>query len=324
MNTLENKIEEWKLKLLNYKPYNSHCYFAVFCRLLPSDNQIHQHEITMSRVRRIQIAQDTFGILERGHYKTLQGEEIDISNELQAAKENTKHYKADQLTELLNQFNASNSFKTEFSVTGETTLEAANRLWAEGEKNLLALNFASAKNPGGGFLTGSQAQEESLARSSGLYPCIEQKTAMYKANKQLHSHLYLDDMIYSPQVPVFRCDDGKLLPPYQVSFVTSPAVNAGMIKDKESHHTDKLEPVMKGRIAKLLALAHHHNHETLLLGAWGCGVFRNNPHKISSYFREALSDGGIFQGAFKRVVFAILDNTEDQKIINPFKAQFSV
>lgn len=279
----------------------------------------------MSRVRRIQIAQDTFGILERGHYKTLQGEQIDIEKELLAAKENTTHYKSDQLGELFQEAKKQDftKFDTAFEVTGETTLEAAQRLWLAGEKDLMALNFASAKNPGGGFLTGAQAQEESLARSSGLYPCIDQKKAMYKANKAHHSNLYLDDMIYSPQVPVFRCDDGKLLAPYLISIITAPAVNAGAIRDTESHHSDQLEPVMKGRINKLLALCLHHQHKSILLGAWGCGVFKNDPKLIAKYFYEALGEGGLFHQAFERVTFAILDNSDEQKFITPFKTLFS-
>ena len=66
-------------------------------------------------------------------------------------------------------------------------------------------------NPGGGFLSGSQAQEESLARATALYPCLAQMTEMYETNRQLNSPLFTDNMIYSPEVPVFRDDDDILL-----------------------------------------------------------------------------------------------------------------
>jgi len=72
------------------------------------------------------------------------------------------------------------------------------------------LNFASAKNPGGGFLGGGSAQEESLARSSGLFPCINQMQQMYETNRAYRSCLYTDHMIYSPRVPVFRDDEGYI------------------------------------------------------------------------------------------------------------------
>jgi len=181
------------------------------------------------------------------------------------------------------------------------------------------LNFASAKSAGGGFLTGAQAQEESLARASGLYPCISEQKSFYKANKRHHSNLYLDDMIYTPKVPVFRDDEGELLSPYPLSIVTSPAANAGVVKAQESHHIHLIGSTMQGRIDKLLALCAHHQHHTLILGAWGCGVFKNNPQDIASYFAATFGEGGLFHRAFKRVVFAILDHTKDQSIISAFR-----
>src|SRR5262249_17412335 len=107
---------------------------------------------------------------------------------------------------------------TEFRVVNCTTLAAARQLVREeGAADVLCLNFASGKNPGGGFLNGSQAQEESLARATGLYPCLTPMRAMYDANRQFDSCLYTDHMIYSPRVPVFRDDDDALLSePYAV------------------------------------------------------------------------------------------------------------
>ena len=77
---------------------------------------------------------------------------------------------------------------TQFEVQCETTLHAARRFLAtEPAARVMALNFASARHPGGGFLNGSQAQEESLARASGLYPCIAQFHEMYDANSRSRS-----------------------------------------------------------------------------------------------------------------------------------------
>ena len=116
-------------------------------------------------------------------------------------------------------------------MTGETTLAAAERL---AEFRPLCLNFASAKNPGGGLLSGSQTQEESLARSSGLYATLLPMTELYAYNRHLGTSLYSDYMIYSPDVPVFRSDSGLLLEvPYLASFITAPAVNAGAVEKNE-------------------------------------------------------------------------------------------
>src|SRR5260370_3977443 len=85
---------------------------------------------------------------------------------------------------------------TTFEVVNCTTLEAARALWsADKGVDVLCLNFASAKHPGGGFLGGARAQEESLARSSGLYPCIARMQGMYQANKQFGSCPYTHHMI---------------------------------------------------------------------------------------------------------------------------------
>src|SRR5207253_843688 len=100
----------------------------------------------------------------------------------------------------------------------ETTLASARRLVAAGQRPA-ALNFASAKHPGGGFLNGALAQEESLARSSALYACLV-GNPMYTFHQAQSDALYTDYAIYSPDVPVFRGDDGALLPePYLCSFI---------------------------------------------------------------------------------------------------------
>src|SRR5262249_16056788 len=201
---------------------------------------------------------------------------------------------------------------------------AARRL-AEGEPGgrVLALNFASARHPGGGFLKGSQAQEESLARASGLYACLAQFPAMYEANARFPSCLYTDHMIYSPDVPVFRDDADALLDrPYPVSFVTAPAVNVPALRTNESARLAQVEPVMRSRMDKVLSLAVVHGHDLLVLGAWGCGVFANDPERVARWFRDHLTGDGIFARAFRRVVFAVLDRTGARSILGPFERHF--
>ena len=91
----------------------------------------------------------------------------------------------------------------------DTTLAAARALVADGFKPV-ALNFASARNPGGGFLNGARAQEESLCRASALYACIN-GNAMYRHHAPLPGGFYTNYAIYSPAVPVFKDDDGHRL-----------------------------------------------------------------------------------------------------------------
>lgn len=257
------------------------------------------------RTARAAVAQQTLLILGQGEYTAPSGRRVAIRNALADAVAGTRHYDPRE-TERLRVPPAA-THKTAFEVTGETTLAAARRLTAAGER-VLALNFASAKNPGGGFLNGSQAQEESLARASGLYACIAPHRAMYDANRRLGTCLYTDDLLYSPDVPVFRDDDDLLLEePYFASFLTAPAVNAGVVRRQES---GQIGPTMLRRMEKLLGVAAHHDHEVLVLGAWGCGVFRNDPGEVSRWFAQVLIDGP-FRGVFRQVTFAVLDRGGD-------------
>src|SRR5262249_28539280 len=201
---------------------------------------------------------------------------------------------------------------------------AARRL-AEGEPGgrVLALNFASARHPGGGFLKGSQAQEESLARASGLYTCLARFPEMYYANARFPSCLYTDHMIYSPDVPVFRDDEDTLLEcPYLLSFVTAPAVNIGALRTNESDSLGQVEPVMLSRMEKLLSLAVVHGHDVLGLGAGGWGVFGRGPGRVGGCFRRHLAGDGLFRRASRTVVFAVLARTEARSMIRRFERQF--
>jgi uncharacterized protein (TIGR02452 family) len=92
-----------------------------------------------------------------------------------------------------------------FEVTGESSLEAARRLTGP----VAVLNFASARNPGGGFLNGAQAQEEALCRASALYTCLLQARGFYDHHRAHRDPFYTDRVIHSPAVPVFRDDKGR-------------------------------------------------------------------------------------------------------------------
>src|SRR5262249_38608560 len=152
------------------------------------------------------------------------------------------------------------------------------RVLSEGEGSVAALNFASAKDPGGGFLNGSQAQEESLARSSALYASLLRGWEFYDRHRASPSCLYLDAMIVSPGCPVFRDDDGTLLEePQLVTIITSPALNAGAAADNRPEELPRIPEVFRRRSEYGLALAASQGANRLVLGAWGCGVFRNDP-----------------------------------------------
>ncbi len=269
-----------------------------------------------SRTLRAEIARETLAILEAGGYRAPTGRPVSIGSQLASARDRSVLYTPDRHDEVARRCATILDEGLErppvgFETINATTLHASRGLLRDDPSaRVLALNFASARNPGGGFLNGSQAQEESLARASGLYACINPLQAMYEANRRSSSCLYTEHMIYSPDVPVFRDDEDTLLDePYRVSFVTAPAVNAGVVRTKEPRNVSRIEPVMLARIEKVLSLAVVNGHDALVLGAWGCGVFGNDPKQVASAFAQHLTGEGRFRSAFRKIGFAVLDRT---------------
>ena len=118
---------------------------------------------------------------------------------------------------------------TVIDVEMSDTVSACQRLVRAGHCRVAALNFASARNPGGGFRNGSRgSQEESLCRSSGLYPCLKDLSVYSLAGGKGGTCLYSDFVVYSPAVPVFKDWEGRDVAPFAVDFLTCPAPNAGV------------------------------------------------------------------------------------------------
>ena len=274
-----------------------------------------------SRNERAAIATETVQILSAGSYAGSSGKRISISYELNHSINETKLFRPGQLAKMGAAVPEQRA-ASRIHVSNCTTLSAARQLHAAyGPERIALLNFASARNPGGGFLSGSQAQEESLARASGLYGSISRMTDYYAANRREPSALYTDHVIYSPLVPVFR-DDADLLidEPWCVSMITAPAVNAGVVRSREPENVPRIRKVMDHRIECVLGLAAEHGHDALVLGAWGCGVFANDPREVAELFAGHLLDKGRYALAFTEVVFAILDRRGD--VLRPFAEVF--
>jgi uncharacterized protein (TIGR02452 family) len=269
----------------------------------------------MKRTTAAELGRDTVRILHAGRYTNPAGEIVEIADLVERSVSRTCSYPPSTSLPRV----ALGDRETHFEVKNESTLAAARQLVEQGHRPM-ALNFASAKHPGGGFLGGARAQEESLARSSGLYACLA-GNPMYDYHKAQSDGMYSDYAIYSPDVPVFRDDEGTLLErPYLCSFITSPAVNAKVALARDPGRRSEIRHVMEARVRRVLSIAAAHEHEALVLGAWGCGVFGNDTREVAELFREALAYH--FQGVFATVVFAVLDWSEERRFIGPFKNLF--
>jgi uncharacterized protein (TIGR02452 family) len=266
----------------------------------------------IDRKRAAALGREAVEILEAGRYRADDGTTVEIASLLSQAVAGTSSYPPDWQRPAL----APRGTATRLEVVNETTLAAARRLTEQGSRPV-ALNFASAKNPGGGFLSGARAQEESLARASGLYACLNGH-AMYAFHRARKDAMYTDYAIYSPDVPVFRTDSGKLLArPYLCSFITSPAVNAKVVLERAPSRRLEIRDAMAQRIDKVLTIAALHDHQSMILGAWGCGAFGNDCGEVAGLFRDVLRSS--FRDVFATIIFAITDWSVDRRFIGPFE-----
>ncbi|MFI6494203.1 TIGR02452 family protein [Streptomyces sp. NPDC050564] len=249
------------------------------------------------------IAQQTEEIVTAGAYRASDGREVPIAAAVEAARAGTRMHGPEPVGTP-----SVTPVDTVFEVTGESSLEAARRL-ALDSGPFAVLNFSSARNPGGGYLNGAQAQEEALCRASALHTCLLRARDFYDHHRAHRDPFYTDRVIHSPAVPVFRDDRGRLLDePYTAGFLTAAAPNAGVVLRTAPERAPELPRVLAGRAERVLETAAAHGYRRLVLGAWGCGVFRNDPAQVAEAFKNLLVKGR-FEGYFEYVVFGILDRT---------------
>ncbi|CAL9349934.1 MULTISPECIES: TIGR02452 family protein [Streptomyces] len=266
------------------------------------------------------IARETERVVAEGVYRAPNGHAVEIGAAVEAARQATTLHGPEPVP--VPPFEPA---PTRFEVTGESSLAAARRLTGPGAPEPVAvLNFASARNPGGGYLNGAQAQEEALCRASALYTCLLRAPGFYDHHRAHRDPFYTDRVIHAPAVPVFRDDRGALLDaPFTAGFLTSPAPNAGVVRARTPERVGEVPGALVRRAGRVLETAAHHGYRRLVLGAWGCGVFRNDPGQVAEAFRTHLGPGGRFEGAFAHVVFGILDRTRDGATRTAFERAFA-
>lgn len=194
------------------------------------------------------------------------------------------------------------------SVTGNRTFQAA-RLMSQRNpgKRIAVLNFASAISPGGGVKRGSSAQEESLCRCSTLYPVLNRRDLReryYSANYERHDCRYTDACIYTPGVMIIKSDvdQPERLPSNEwlsVDVVTCAAPNYRNVPPPPN---DVLKGMHLNRGRKILDAALDNGADCLVLGAFGCGAFHNDPEVVSSAYAQLMQE---YKGMFDEIEFAV-------------------
>ncbi|MFD6877339.1 MULTISPECIES: TIGR02452 family protein [unclassified Streptomyces] len=257
-----------------------------------------------SRLR--EIARENALIVAAGAYRTRSGRQVSLAAAVAEAKAGTTIYGPNRV--IPDEECVGGEARTVIEVTGESSTVAARRLATDDASatSVAVLSFASARNPGGGYVRGAKAQEEALCRASALYETLLEAREYYEVHRAAESTFYTDRVIHSPGVPVFRDDRGELLEtPFLAGFLTSPAPNAGTIRRQEPQRAAEIPAALARRAELVLEVAALHGYRRLVLGAWGCGVFRNDPAQVAEAFRAPLA--GRFAGTFEHVVFGVLD-----------------
>lgn len=219
-------------------------------------------------------------------------------------------------------------------VSGKRTLEAASAY--KGKKTCI-LNFASATNPGGGVVHGSSAQEEALCRCSTLYFVLDTDELMrdfYQPHRKAGDPLYNDDLLYLPEVYAIKSDTSypKRLPEdqwYKVDVITCAAPN---LRERPSNRMNPdcgkqaakiseadLSVLLEKRIRRIFAAAAAGENEVLILGAFGCGAFRNPPKIVAKAFHKAFEEYG---DCFETVEFAVFHTQYETENFKAFQAEF--
>lgn len=268
------------------------------------------------------IAEETVRIARQGFYK-IGGRSVDISEQQKYAVEHSVLIDPIEGEKILQRVQPPVPCKNRpiIRTVAATTVNAIRELAGTGRTGIGVLNFASARNPGGGFLNGAMAQEESLAASGGLYETQLKHERYYKANRACASMMYTEHAIYSPEVPFFRDERFSLTAhPVTASVLTLPAVNYGEALRK-GENAILAKKTMKNRMRRALAIFADNGNKYLALGAYGCGVFRNDPKDVARWWRELLIEEG-YGGLFDEIVFAVLDNTPSALCLRAFEAEF--
>ena len=284
----------------------------------------------------ITMLNDTLKILRSGHY-SIDGKTIPLKLS-RAEMEGIYVY----LPQDIEQIEADNSFQ-HVHVTGRVDVgcenadsytlarrrtEEADSLPGKDHLPVLVLNLANPVNPGGGVRKGSKAQEEDLCRKSSLLLSLESDTAKayYKYNRSLHTYMGSDAVMISPQVEIIKDEDGSLLSESViVSVMTCAAPN--LAYGMEGMTEQEYEDMVYQRITGMLKLAAHLGYQMVILGAFGCGAFRNDAHIVSDLFYKAMKnfdyDGMRLEDFFQRIDFAVMDRSGHSYNFREFSRNFS-
>lgn len=319
------KLRERFFNNLDYKDLMDNGPYEVFSKLNPSDYK----EITAEQIIKVNILyggrfggnaarkevyKENTRLFKNWDIKLLGNREEKILN----TKVYTHEFKVD----------SSNNYETKYKCENIDCVDLASKMIGDG-LNPAILNLASNKRPCGGYNDGTSAQEEALCQmstlSQSLYQFASPKYMYFKdANVNHIPNVYPMDInfggIYSPNVCFFRNNLSKYYSLREQSFECSVITVASLSNretneytndeskyfDNDGYLTNEGKEIEKNKIRTIYRIALDNNHDSIVLGAFGCGVYNLKSEEVSKLFKEILEETE-FKNKFKVIAFAIYE-----------------
>ena len=276
-----------------------------------------------TRTDRIQIFQDTMNWIQS---------DPALSASVKRAKQNTTVFYEDDYP----QFDASIVKEESIAVTKHRSFQAAMQLSKEYPGSKIAvMNFANAFHAGGGVTKGSSAQEESLCRCSTLYPLLYRRTlrdTFYKHHHDLNTPKASDSLIYTEGVIICKTDEGYPLRMKKEDWVTVDVITiaapdlraksnqyAAVVGNGACMNQAELFGYHVKRAIHMLTVAASKGADILVLGAFGCGAFENDPCVVARAYKTALEE---FPDVFRKIEFAVYCSPQNQENYEAFQKVF--
>ena len=273
--------------------------------------------------QRIEVFQDT---------QTWIQSDKDLSDSVDKAKKNTEVFYEDDYPD----FDINNTFETEITVTGDRSFQAAMRLSNDNPDSKIAvMNFANAFHAGGGVTKGASAQEECLCRTSTLYPLIYRKSlyySFYKYHKDKNTPKASDSLIYTEGVVICKTDEDLPKRMDKNDWVTVDVITIAapdlrkssnvffdLVNGGGNMNDAELFGYHVKRAIHMFTVAASKGADILVLGAFGCGAFQNNPEVVARAYKIAIQE---FPKVFKKIEFAVYCPPGGSKNYNVFKNVF--
>lgn len=275
-------------------------------------------------IQRIEVFQDTMNWIKT---------DKELSDSIVKAKKNTTIFWENDYPS----FDQKATCDTVITVSKDRSYEAAMRLdkLMSGSK-IAVMNFANAFQAGGGVTKGSSAQEECLCRTSTLYPLLYRRSlrdTFYKHHHTLNTSKASDALIYTEGVIICKTDEDlpKRMPRQEWVSVDVITVAAPDLRTKSNIHaaiigngTYMNDAELFGyhvkRAIHIMTCAAAKGADTLVLGAFGCGAFQNNPEVVARAYKVALDE---FPNVFRRIEFAVYCSPRDDTNYQVFNRIFS-